>query len=177
MSAISVQTKKATELTSISSLSDSNVVLVHDGTGLKRTTVGTLKSQILGDLGTRMTALENGKKWSDTVTLGSVFGITFKYRYNHDYVYLIYGGSFSSNAGFTAGTGYSPGDGELPSLIGGVGNFLSPIATDNRYNLAIRYFPTESTSGRLALISLDTVTVAKGVYIEGYVLIPRNLGV
>lgn len=176
MSAISVQTKKATELTSISSLSDSNVVLVHDGTGLKRTTVGTLKSQILGDLGTKITALENGKKWSDTVTLGSVQGINFKYRYNNDYVYLVYGGSFSNNTGFNAGTGYSPGDGNIPSLIGGVGNFLFPIATDNRYRLAIRYFPTGSNSNRLALISLDTVTVAKGTYIEGYVLIPRNLG-
>lgn len=177
MSAISVQTKKATELTSISSLSDSNVVLVHDGTGLKRTTLGTLKSAILGNLESKITALENGKKWSNTVTLGSSYGITFKYRYNKDYVYLMYGGTFNNNVGFSAGTGYSPGDGELPSLIGGVGNFLSPIATDNRYNLAIRYFPTGATSGRLALISLDTVTVAKGVYIEGYVLIPRNLGV
>lgn len=176
MSAISVQTKKATELTSISSLSDSNLVLVHDGTGLKKTTLGTLKSQILGDLGDKITALENGKKWSDIVILGSIFGITFKYRYNDDYVFLCYGGSFSNNVGFTAGTGYSPGDGNLPSLIGGIGNFIFPIATDNRYRLAIRYYPTGSTNSRLALISMDNVTVAKGVYIEGYVLIPRNLG-
>lgn len=176
MSAISVQTKKATELTSISSLSDSNLVLVHDGTGLKRTTVGALKSQILGNLGDKITALENGKKWSDAVTLGSNFGITFKYRYNDDYVLLWYGGSFSNNVGFTAGTGYSPGDGNLPSLIGGVGNFMFPVATDSRYRLAIRYFPTGSTNSRLALISMDNVTVAKGTYIESYVLIPRNLG-
>lgn len=176
MSAISVQTKKATELTSISSLSDSNVVLVHDGTGLKRTTLGAFKSQILGDLGNKITALENGKKWSDTVTLGSSFGITFKYRYNDDYVLLWYGGQFSNNVGFNAGTGYSPGDGNLPGLIGGVGNFLFPIATDSRYRLAIRYFPTVSANSRLALISMDNVTVVKGTYIEGYVLIPRNLG-
>ena len=175
MSAISVQTKKATELTSISSLSDSNVVLVHDGTGLKRTTVGTLKSQILGNLGTRMTALENGKKWSDAVTLGSVHGISFKYRYNEDYVYLKYGGSFSNNVGFNAGTGYTPGHGNLPMLIGGIGNFVFPVATDNRYRLAIRYYPDGSTTDKLALISLDSVTVAKGTYIEGYVLIPRHL--
>lgn len=176
MSAISVQTKKATELTSISTLSDSNLVLVHDGAGLKKTTLGTLKSQIIGDLGNKITALENGKKWSDTVTLGSVHGVSFKYKYNDDYVYLIYGGSFGNNTGFSAGTGYSPGDGNLPSLIRGVGNFLFPVAIDNRYRLAIRYFPTASDNNRLALISLDTVTVSKGVYIEGYVLIPRNLG-
>ena len=175
MSAISVQTKKATELTSISSLSDSNLVLVHDGTGLKKTTLGTLKSQILGNLGDKITALENGKKWSDVVTLGSIFGITFKYRYNDNYVLLVYDGSFTNNVGFTAGTGYGPGDGNLPHLIGGIGNFIFPIATDSRYRLAVRYYPTLSDK-KLCLISMDNATVAQGTYISGYVLIPRNLG-
>lgn len=175
MSAISVQTKKATELTSISTLSDSNVVLVHDGAGLKRTTLGTLKSQILGDLGNKITALENGKKWSDTTMLSSIFGIKFGYRYNEDYVYLTYGGTFSNNVGFSAGTGYTPGHGNLPVLIGGMGNFLFPVVTDSRYRLAIRYYPDGSTTDKLALISMDNTTVAKGTYIQGYVLIPRYL--
>lgn len=176
MSAISVQTKKATELTSISSLSDSNMMLVHDGSGLKKITYGNLKSKIIGDLENKVKALENGKKWSNNVTLNSIYGVKFKYRYNDDYVLLWYGGAFTNNVGFSAGTGYSPGDGDIPSLIGGVGNFLFPIATDSRYRLAIRYFPTGSVNDKLALISLDNVTVAQGVYIEGYVLIPRNLG-
>lgn len=176
MSAISVQTKKATELTSISSLSDSNMMLVHDGSGLKKITYGNLKSKIIGDLESKVKALENGKKWSNNVTLNSIYGVKFKYRYNDDYVLLWYGGAFTNNVGFTAGTGYSPGDGDIPSLIGGVGNFLFPIATDSRYKLAIRYFPTGSVNDKLALISLDNTTVAQGVYIEGYVLIPRNLG-
>ena len=174
MSAISVQTKKATELTSISSLSDSNVMLVHDGSGLKKITYGNLKSKIIGDLENKITALENGKKWSNTVTLGSVYGITFKYRYNDDYVFLTYDGSLTNNLTFTAGTGYGPGDGDLPRLIGGLGNFLFPVATDSRYRLSVRYYPTLS-NWKLCLISMDNATVAQGVYISGYVLIPRNL--
>lgn len=113
-------------------------------------------------------------KWASTVVLGSTCGITFKYRYNDYFVFLYYDGSFSGNTGFTAGTGYSPGDGNLQSLIGGIGNFMAPVATDNRYRLAIRYYPTLS-SGKLALISLDSTTVSKGVYIAGNVLIPRQL--
>lgn len=118
---------------------------------------------------TRLSNLE----WSSTVTLGNTCGITFKYRYNEYFVFLSYGGNFSNNTGFSAGTGYSPGDGNLHILIGGIGNFLFPVATDNRYRLAIRYYPSLSNN-RLALISMDTATVAKGVYIEGFVLIPRH---
>lgn len=175
MSAISVQTKKATELTSISSLSDSNVMLVHDGSGLKKITYGNLKSKIIGDLENKVKALENGKKWSNDVTLGSVYGVRFKYRYNDDYVFLIYDGSLTNNLTFTAGTGYGPGDGDLPHLIGGVGNFIFPVATDSRYRLGIRYYPTLS-DWKLCLISMDNATVTQGTYIAGYVLIPRNLG-
>lgn len=118
---------------------------------------------------TRLSNLE----WSGTVTLGKTCGITFKYRYNEYFVFLLYDGSFSNNTGFSAGTGYSPGDGNLPMLIGGIGNFLSAVATDNRYRLAIRYYPSLSNN-RLALISMDSTTVAKGVYISGFVLIPRH---
>lgn len=117
---------------------------------------------------------ENDLKWSDMVTLGTTQGVTFKYRYNYEYVILFYDGSFSANTGFSAGTGYSPGDGDLPGLIGGIGNFLYSVVTDNRYRLAIRYYPSLS-SNKLALISMDSLTVAKGTYISGYVLIPRNL--
>lgn len=113
-------------------------------------------------------------EWSKTYTLGNVCGITFKYKYNEYFVFLTCDGSFSNNTGFSAGTGYSPGDGDLPMLIGGICNFLSPIATDSRYRLAIRYYPTLS-SNRLALISMDSVTVAKGAYISRFVLIPRHL--
>ena len=110
--------------------------------------------------------------WSAPVTLGNACGITFKYRYNGYFVFLSYDGSFSNNTGFSAGTGYSPGDGNLPSLIGGIGNFFSAVVTDNRYRLAIRYYPSLS-SNKLALISMDSVTVAKGAYITGFVMIPR----
>lgn len=119
---------------------------------------------------TRLSNLE----WSSVVTLGNTYGITFKYRYNEYFVFLSYDGSFSNNTGFSAGTGYSPGDGNLPSLIGGIGNFFSAVVTDNRYRLAIRYYPSLS-SNRLALISMDSTTVAKGAYISGFVLIPRHL--
>ena len=119
---------------------------------------------------TRLSNLE----WSSTVTLGNTCGITFKYKYNEYFVFLLYDGNFSNNTGFSAGTGYSPGDGNLPMLIGGIGNFLFPVATDNRYRLAIRYYPSISNN-RLALISMDSVTVAKGAYISGFVLIPRHL--
>ncbi|WP_270467898.1 DUF859 family phage minor structural protein [Catenibacterium mitsuokai] len=112
--------------------------------------------------------------WSTPVTLGSTCGITFKYRYNGYFVFLYYDGSFSNNTGFSAGTGYYPGDGNLPNLIGGIGNFFSAVATDNRYRLAIRYYPSLS-SNKLALISMDSVTVAKGAYITGFVMIPRVL--
>lgn len=89
---------------------------------------------------------------------------------------MIYGGSFSVDTGFSAGTGYSPGDGDLPNLIGGVGNFLEPVASYSSNSLAIRYYPSGSTSNKLALISIDQRTVSKGTYITGFVLIPRNLG-
>lgn len=113
--------------------------------------------------------------WSNTVTLGKTCGITFKYRYNEYFVFLSYDGNFSNNTGFSAGTGYTVNHGDLPMLIGGIGNFLFPVATDSRYRLAIRYYPSGSATDKLALISLDTATVAKGVYISGFVIIPRHL--
>ena len=47
MSAISIETKKVPALTALDTLSDSCIVLIHDGTTLKRTTFGALKTKVL----------------------------------------------------------------------------------------------------------------------------------
>lgn len=47
MSAISIETKKVPALTTIGTLSDSCIVLIHDGTTLKKTTFGNLKTKVL----------------------------------------------------------------------------------------------------------------------------------
>nr|DAM88791.1 MAG TPA: hypothetical protein [Caudoviricetes sp.] len=47
MSVISIETRKANELVDISNISDSSIFMVHDGTGLKKTTFGQLKKDIL----------------------------------------------------------------------------------------------------------------------------------
>jgi len=46
MSSISIETKKATELQAVSSLADGNLLLVHDGNGLKKTTVQQLGAKV-----------------------------------------------------------------------------------------------------------------------------------
>ena len=45
MSAISIETKKVTELTSITTPGDSNVIPIHDGTGLKKITFANFKAK------------------------------------------------------------------------------------------------------------------------------------
>lgn len=45
MSAISIETKKATDLSAITSIDDSNLILVHDGTGLKKMTFANFKAK------------------------------------------------------------------------------------------------------------------------------------
>ena len=45
MSAISIETKKATDLTALTSIADDNLVLVHDGTGLKKMTFANFKAK------------------------------------------------------------------------------------------------------------------------------------
>lgn len=45
MSAISIETKKATDLTALTSITDDNLVLVHDGTGLKKMTFADFKAK------------------------------------------------------------------------------------------------------------------------------------
>ena len=49
MSAISIETKKVTELTSITTPGDSNVIPIHDGTGLKKITFANLKAKAVED--------------------------------------------------------------------------------------------------------------------------------
>lgn len=47
MSAISIETKKVTELTSITTPGDSNVIPIHDGTGLKKITFANFKAKVV----------------------------------------------------------------------------------------------------------------------------------
>lgn len=49
MSSISIETKKATELAILSSLTDDSILLAHDGTGLKQLTFATLKAKAVED--------------------------------------------------------------------------------------------------------------------------------
>lgn len=49
MSAISIETKKVTELTSITTPGDSNVIPIHDGTGLKKITFANFKTKAVED--------------------------------------------------------------------------------------------------------------------------------
>ena len=49
MSAISIETKKLTELTSITTPGDSNVIPIHDGTGLKKITFANFKAKAVED--------------------------------------------------------------------------------------------------------------------------------
>lgn len=45
MSAISIETKKATDLSAITTIADSNIIMVHDGTGLKKMTFANFKAK------------------------------------------------------------------------------------------------------------------------------------
>ena len=45
MSAISIETKKATDLAAIETIADDNLVLVHDGAGLKKMTFANFKAK------------------------------------------------------------------------------------------------------------------------------------
>lgn len=49
MSVLSIETKKVTELTSAESLTDSSVLMVHDGNGLKSTTIGKVAEMVEGE--------------------------------------------------------------------------------------------------------------------------------
>ena len=49
MSSISIETKKATELAVLSTLTDDSILMVHDGTGLKQVAFSTLKAKAVED--------------------------------------------------------------------------------------------------------------------------------
>ena len=47
MSAISIETKKVTDLSAVTSIADANLIPVHDGTGLKKITFANLKAKTI----------------------------------------------------------------------------------------------------------------------------------
>ena len=47
MSAISIETKKVTDLSAVTTIADANLIPVHDGTGLKKITFGNLKAKTI----------------------------------------------------------------------------------------------------------------------------------
>lgn len=49
MSAISIETKKVTDLSAVSTIADANLIPVHDGTGLKKITFAALKAKAVED--------------------------------------------------------------------------------------------------------------------------------
>lgn len=99
MSAISIETKKATELSAITTLADSNVVMVHDGTGLKKITFGNFKSKVVENTEAKIApllfnnaaahnAIYRGKSLGSTVTTAQYNAIkagTFEDLYIGDY--------------------------------------------------------------------------------------------
>lgn len=99
MSAISIETKKATELNAVTSLADSNIVMVHDGTGLKKITFGNFKSKVVEGTEAKIApllfnnaaahnAIYRGKSLGSTVTTAQYNAIkagTFEDLYIGDY--------------------------------------------------------------------------------------------
>lgn len=99
MSAISIETKKATELNAVTTLADSNIVMVHDGTGLKKITFGNFKSKtvegteakiapLLFNNAAAHNAIYRGKSLGSTVTTAQYNTIkagTFEDLYIGDY--------------------------------------------------------------------------------------------
>lgn len=99
MSAISIETKKATELNAVTTLADSNIVMVHDGTGLKKITFGNFKSKVVENTEAKIApllfnnaaahnAIYRGKSLGSTVTTAQYNAIkagTFEDLYIGDY--------------------------------------------------------------------------------------------
>lgn len=99
MSAISIETKKATELNAVTTLADSNIVMVHDGTGLKKITFGNFKSKVVEGTEAKIApllfnnaaahnAIYRGKSLGSTVTTAQYNAIkagTFEDLYIGDY--------------------------------------------------------------------------------------------
>lgn len=99
MSAISIETKKVTELTSITTPGDSNVIPIHDGTGLKKITFANFKAKAVEDTEAKIApllfnnagahnAIYRGKSLGSSVTIAQYSVIsagTFDDMYIGDY--------------------------------------------------------------------------------------------
>lgn len=99
MSAISIETKKVTELTSITTPGDSNVIPIHDGTGLKKITFANFKAKAVEDTEAKIApllfnnagahnAIYRGKSLGSSVTTtqySAVSAGTFDDMYIGDY--------------------------------------------------------------------------------------------
>lgn len=99
MSAISIETKKVTELTSITTPGDSNVIPIHDGTGLKKITFANFKAKAVEDTEAKIApllfnnagahnAIYRGKSLGSSVTTAQYSAIsagTFDDMYIGDY--------------------------------------------------------------------------------------------
>lgn len=99
MSAISIETKKVTELTSITTPGDSNVIPIHDGTGLKKITFANFKAKTVEDTEAKIApllfnnagahnAIYRGKSLGSSVTTAQYSAIsagTFDDMYIGDY--------------------------------------------------------------------------------------------
>lgn len=57
MSAISIETKKVTDLSAITEISDANIIPVHDGTGLKTISFKNLKAETVKDTESKISPL------------------------------------------------------------------------------------------------------------------------
>lgn len=99
MSAISIETKKVTELTSITTPGDSHVIPIHDGTGLKKITFANFKTKAVEDTEAKIApllfnnagahnAIYRGKSLGTSVTTAQYSAIsagTFDDMYIGDY--------------------------------------------------------------------------------------------
>lgn len=99
MSAISIETKKVTELTLITTPGDSNVIPIHDGTGLKKITFANFKAKAVEDTEAKIApllfnnagahnAIYRGKSLGSSVTTAQYSAIsagTFDDMYIGDY--------------------------------------------------------------------------------------------
>lgn len=99
MSAISIETKKVTELSSITTPGDSHVIPIHDGTGLKKITFANFKAKAVEDTEAKIApllfnnagahnAIYRGKSLGSSVTSAQYSAIsagTFNDMYIGDY--------------------------------------------------------------------------------------------
>jgi hypothetical protein len=99
MSAISIETKKVTELTAFTTPTDSCLIPIHDGTGLKKITFANFRAKVVDDMEAKIApllfsnagahnAIYRGKSLGSTVTTAQYAAIkagTFDDLYIGDY--------------------------------------------------------------------------------------------